>query len=123
MRCCLNTRKDKPPCHGRLIPLFAHTQKKELLQKLQQLFHFWLLMRLLALFTENIETEQLCFVLGFLALEMSIADLAAFNKACQTDKLAKLALEVESVSFISYEENISLTFINFCKKSLYVNIM
>ena len=54
---------------------------------------------------------------------MSIADLAALDKLCKTNKLTKLTLEIKTVTLISYEEYISFTFVDLCEESLDFYIM
>ena len=79
--------------------------------------------KLFGLLAKHIETEELCLILRILAFKVSVSDLAAFDQLSKTDELAKLALEVKAVSLVSYQENITLTGINYSKEFLHVYIM
>lgn len=73
--------------------------------------------------TEHVEAEELRLIFGVLALNVSVGNLTALDKLGQTDKLAKLALEVEAVTFVSYEEYIALTGIDLSEECLNVNVV
>lgn len=77
----------------------------------------------LCFLTEHIETEELGLILGVLTFEVSVGDLAAFDDLCETDQLAELALEVETVALIGYQKYITLTGVDHSEKFFYINIM
>ena len=72
---------------------------------------------------EHIKSEKLALVVLVFANNTCFCNPAAFDKSCKTDKLAKLAAEIESVAFACNEIYIALAGIEHGEEFGYINIV
>ena len=69
---------------------------------------------------EHIKSEKLALVIFVFANNTCFCNLAAFDKSCKTDKLAKLAAKIESVAFACNEIYIALAVLDTCEGNVYL---
>ena len=71
---------------------------------------------------EHIKSEKLALVVLVFANNTCFCNPAAFDKSCKTDKLAKLAAEIESVAFACNEIYIALAGIEHGEEFGYITL-
>ena len=72
---------------------------------------------------EHIKSEKLALVIFVFANNTCFCNLAAFDKSCKTDKLAKLAAKIESIAISCNELHIALARIEHVEEFGYINIV
>ena len=71
----------------------------------------------------KIEAEQLGFVLDVVAHNGSFGNRAAFNQLGQTNELAELALQIQTIALIRHKKNIAGALIQNLQKIGYINVV
>ena len=72
---------------------------------------------------EEVESEELAFVILVFAKDACLGNLAALDQLGQAYQLAKLASEVESVAFVSYKIHVAFAGIQHGEEFGYINIV
>ena len=73
--------------------------------------------------SQEIEAEQLAFILGIFADDVSLGDLSALDELGQTHQLSKLAFEIEVVAFAGDQVNIAFAAVEHSQKRRNIDIV